>query len=424
MYYESDDECDNDVSRTHARATVARCGCNLFETAHMTGYEHEHMWCAEAAKKLGVQTPNETCNTKWTCLWLDDDEPPRPLRVASDGNLECWSNDGKVCALGQAYCNALVGSHTQPKATVKCGCSLFASTGITGYETENHWCQDAMNALGADPPEQDCKTALRLVVVSTPQKEMLSYISFLVGAGLALVVYRRRVPSTKDERQEKTLDEFVQCTPWQCIALLCWLQIGKRNNEKNRFPLLYPVMVGYPECPCAFSIFGPAMPKFYGRGQWDPKLIFLQIVCLQCSHYLALGLLLFIFHGRTVSLDQFFSYKLHAFESTDGIQTVTAHALGGLSSALFLCFFVERAKKCLDFGLTLYFIDFLVCCFYEGFPSSWSWWVVRAISLAITVVLGEYLCSLRELEEIPMLDLFSQRRPHSPKRNATQEKHS
>ena len=34
------------------------------------------------------------------------------------------------------------------------------------------------------------------------------------------------------------------------------------------------------------------------------------------------------------------------------------------SSALCLVLFVERAKKCLDFGVTLYFIDFLIHCFY------------------------------------------------------------
>ncbi|RHY12881.1 hypothetical protein DYB28_001313 [Aphanomyces astaci] len=154
------------------------------------------------------------------------------------------------------------------------------------------------------------------------------------------------------------------------------------------------------------------MPKFYGRGQWDPKLIFLQIVCMQCSHYLALGLLLALFHGRNITMDQFFSYKFHAFESIDGMQTSTAHVLGGLSSALFLCVIVERAKKCLDFGLTLYFIDFVFCwCSIEpelvGRARHFAWHYSR-----------EYLCSVRELQEIPMLDLFTHRRPHSPTKSS------
>lgn len=49
-------------------------------------------------------------------------------------------------------------------------------------------------------------------------------------------------------------------------------------------------------------------------------------------------------------------------------------------SAVCLCVFVERAKKCLDFGVTLYFIDLLIQCFYSVRPSlrrsialMWQW---------------------------------------------------
>lgn len=77
-----------------------------------------------------------------------------------------------------------------------------------------------------------------------------------------------------------------------------------------------------------------------------------------------------------------------------------------------LCVFVERAKKCLDFGVTLYFIDLLVQCFYLEFPKTWNWWIVQGAATAVTVLLGEYLCSRRELEEIPMIDLFSKRSRH------------
>ncbi|OQS04206.1 hypothetical protein THRCLA_03546 [Thraustotheca clavata] len=162
------------------------------------------------------------------------------------------------------------------------------------------------------------------------------------------------------------------------------------------------------------------MPRFYGRGQWDPKLISLQITCMQCSHYLALGVLLAVCHGQHLSLDQFFSYELHAIESVDGIKTSFAHIFTGFASAIFLCYFVERAKKCLDFGVTLYLIDLIICWTYKGFPASWSWWIVHGIALVLTVVLGEYLCSRRELEEIPMLDLFTRRNLNSPRKKSTQ----
>jgi hypothetical protein len=39
----------------------------------------------------------------------------------------------------------------------------------------------------------------------------------------------------------------------------------------------------------------------------------------------------------------------------------------------------------------------------------WDWWLVRLVAASVTIVLGEYLCSRRELEEIPMVDLFTKR---------------
>lgn len=40
------------------------------------------------------------------------------------------------------------------------------------------------------------------------------------------------------------------------------------------------------------------------------------------------------------------------------------------------------------------------------------WWLVQGVATAVTVLLGEYLCSRRELEEIPMIDLFTKRSRH------------
>jgi hypothetical protein len=64
---------------------------------------------------------------------------------------------------------------------------------------------------------------------------------------------------------------------------------------------------------------------------------------------------------------------------------------------------VGRAKQCLDFTLTLYFLHFLLCTLYEGaLPSTWAWWCVNLLACVLSVVLGEYLCLQKELEAIPM----------------------
>ncbi|ETI34666.1 hypothetical protein F441_18694 [Phytophthora nicotianae CJ01A1] len=170
------------------------------------------------------------------------------------------------------------------------------------------------------------------------------------------------------------------------------------------------------------------MPKFYGAARWAPKLILLQMLAMQCSHYVAQGLVLGICHGAHVTLDQFFAYHTQTVVTVDGLKNCfaivaasfvrsvtpkTIHLILRLiylfCSAVCLALFVERAKKCLDFGVTLYFIDFLAQCFYSEFPKMWDWWLVHLVAASVTIVLGEYLCSRRELEEIPMVDLFTKR---------------
>lgn len=98
-----------------------------------------------------------------------------------------------------------------------------------------------------------------------------------------------------------------------------------------------------------------------------------------------------ICHGAHVTLDQFFAYHTQTIVTVQGLKNCFAVVAASfvrlvlcsswcqlsdllahfslvaavLCSAVCLALFVERAKKCLDFGVTLYFIDFLVQCFYS-----------------------------------------------------------
>lgn len=68
----------------------------------------------------------------------------------------------------------------------------------------------------------------------------------------------------------------------------------------------------------------------------------------------------------------------------------------------YMLYLIERAKKCLDFSATLFIIHLFICIIYGGWPSSITWWVVNGTGLAVTSLLGEYLCIRRELREIPI----------------------
>lgn len=64
---------------------------------------------------------------------------------------------------------------------------------------------------------------------------------------------------------------------------------------------------------------------------------------------------------------------------------------------------VQRAKKCLDFGATLYVFHLLAITIYTfSFPTSTTFWVVTLISAAIAIILGETLCMKKEMAEIPI----------------------
>lgn len=102
-------------------------------------------------------------------------------------------------------------------------------------------------------------------------------------------------------------------------------------------------------------------------------------------------------------MDQFFAFHSQTLSTVDGIKNCFAVFAAGLvrygngvlgeggimqerqrrgltlcecNSAVCMCLFVERAKKCLDFGVTLYFIDLLVQCFYSVRCSIFPFWLL------------------------------------------------
>jgi protein SYS1 len=148
------------------------------------------------------------------------------------------------------------------------------------------------------------------------------------------------------------------------------------------------------------------MGKFYAK-DFDPRLISLQIVCVQCSYYLFFGIVLLASHfvfGTEVSLAHFFTDTYINFST--GWPDVFASVVSAIAGGVFMAVIVERAKKCLDFTITLFFFHFLGCLVYRGFPTSSEWWTVNIFCLIVTVLLAEYLCVRKEMEDIPMLDLL------------------
>lgn len=150
---------------------------------------------------------------------------------------------------------------------------------------------------------------------------------------------------------------------------------------------------------------GRIQAMFYGAIVWDPWLILSQIVCIQCLNYVSLGLLLWFLVGLHVprfTLQYFFDFSMFTTSTRTGWCIIAAFLLNALAGAGFLLLVVERAKKCVDFTVTMYIIHLFLCLLYGGLPSSITWWVVNGIGIVIMAVLGEWLCLRREVKEIPI----------------------
>ena len=61
---------------------------------------------------------------------------------------------------------------------------------------------------------------------------------------------------------------------------------------------------------------------------------------------------------------------------------------------------VERSKKCLDFTATVYILHAVVTVAFGGFPRSATWWLTEGLAMLAMVLLGEFLCSRREMRDI------------------------
>jgi hypothetical protein len=141
-----------------------------------------------------------------------------------------------------------------------------------------------------------------------------------------------------------------------------------------------------------------------------PKLITAQIVALQCLHYFLLAVCIQInnvLYRTSITIDRIFTDEyVRLWSNTAGSWAdVTAILLVSLVGSVLLAMIVEKSKKCLDFAVTLFLIHLGICTLYGGFPTVLDWWIVQVTGTILMVLLGEYLCSLRELGDIPLLQL-------------------
>jgi hypothetical protein len=136
-----------------------------------------------------------------------------------------------------------------------------------------------------------------------------------------------------------------------------------------------------------------------------------------------------------------FDWRWVSFQSFQGWMVVASFLASALAAAAALRFVVQRAKKCLDFGVTVYVLHLLAVCANSGFPTHIVWcvacslccipasraaravpgrphlaalprprrWLSNGVNLTCTALLGEWLCVQQEMKEIPLASIPRQR---------------
>ena len=139
---------------------------------------------------------------------------------------------------------------------------------------------------------------------------------------------------------------------------------------------------------------------------FQPVLIILQIICMQCLFYLGWGTFAAACHiilESPIALDHFFTDRYVNFSSWGGWTECLINLCSGVIGAYLLSVVVEKSKKCVDFTFTVYFIHVITCSNFRDFPLMWEWWISIIISSIVMASLGEYWCAQQEMEDIPAI---------------------
>lgn len=140
-------------------------------------------------------------------------------------------------------------------------------------------------------------------------------------------------------------------------------------------------------------------------------MIILQIIANQCwfyaiwmnIHYIAANIL-----GMNLNMSVSFFFTDYEFSLIDlhFYLIIVELALTCIVMVPLVVFIAERAKKCLDFCSTIFFIHFCVCFSYNGFPLNIYWWLTMGSCLLLMTLLSERVALKRELEEILVSDIL------------------
>jgi hypothetical protein len=123
------------------------------------------------------------------------------------------------------------------------------------------------------------------------------------------------------------------------------------------------------------SVFGG---KLYNN-KFDLAVCVMQIVCMQfafCAGLVFWTLTFDYFYGLRPHIGQLFAPSAFDLTQTYFGPTFISHLLTVPVMVLANAIIVEKANKCLDFTLTVYFYHFLASVCLYGLAGFYQWWII------------------------------------------------
>ena len=125
--------------------------------------------------------------------------------------------------------------------------------------------------------------------------------------------------------------------------------------------------------------------------------ILLHIILLQCIFILPL-LIGIALSPINTTIEFVFSYESINFKYW---YYMILYIINCIPTSFGIRYFVEKYKKCWDYSITIYFIQYLmIIIFTKNFVPTLSWIIMNVITCVITIVLSEFLCKQIEMSEI------------------------
>ncbi|CAD7925783.1 unnamed protein product [Amoebophrya sp. A25] len=144
--------------------------------------------------------------------------------------------------------------------------------------------------------------------------------------------------------------------------------------------------------------------RFYGKESFNPRKILAQMTVLQSAWYLLFVSTVSMANhasGMDLSASQFFVPSAYTFHTKRGVTLIFGQWICSLIFAPFLSFIIERAKKVLDFCVTIQFWHLVLCIFSHEFPGL-AWWGVSLVGCVVGTLLSEAICMRWELQDIEL----------------------